>query len=287
MSEQLEPQSMAVTVPDGILPGQLIQFKAPDGTMMQVAVPEGKQPGEEFEVRLGRPPDESAQMMMLKVPEGCIPGQEVQFSTPDGAKMQVAIPEGKMPGDTFKVMLGQSEPPANTQRLTVPEGCKGGEEMQFDGPDGSRMRTTVPEGLVAGEEFTVNLRTRSSALMGRLCAAVSAGDIDTAKLCVAQGTSVNSSYEYGFTPLFYAAVDGQLEAAKWLLEQKANVAARNYELRTPLHWAARNGHIDVVRLLMAAGAPLEAEDKNGKTPMALAVSKSQNEAAGIIAGDKP
>lgn len=392
---------MMVTVPDGAEPGQLIQFRASDGTMMQVSVPEGEKPGNEFQVQISHVAAQDGLVVTLTVPEGVEPGQIVLFDAPDGTCMRVFVPEGRAPGAEFQVMLA---PPTTQVKLVVPSGMRGGEELEFQSPDGSHMRTQVPVGLTAGDTFAVNVRrpVTNSALesqsqvaskdgltvpsgsdfntaalekayemsvdsglspnseafkatsnsftapssgfpvssgspapnyavaepsrltamavptdayaapneqvvwasgafpsphavvaepvnggqdnggLGQLCSAVGAGHLEAVMQCVAEGVSVNGVYDAGFTPLFYAAIDGQPHVAQWLLEQGADVLARNDEQRTPLHWAARSGHAEVVQLLLAAQADPSAQDGTGRTPLALARQKGQLEAAAVL-----
>ena len=42
---------LAITVPQGVRPGQPIRFQTPSGQLMQVAVPAGLGPGMVFQVR--------------------------------------------------------------------------------------------------------------------------------------------------------------------------------------------------------------------------------------------
>lgn len=55
----------------------------------------------------------------------------------------------------------------------------------------------------------------------------------------------------GFTPLFWAAVEGHEAVAKILLETgTVGVDRKDTEGRTPLSWAAVHGHKGVVKLLL-------------------------------------
>jgi hypothetical protein len=46
---------------------------------------------------------QAQRQVMVTVPPGSLPGQMVAFTTPDGAPMQVAIPDGVAPGQMFPV----------------------------------------------------------------------------------------------------------------------------------------------------------------------------------------
>ena len=49
---QLQPTTVALTVPAGTSPGQLLQFMAPDGSTKQVQIPAGCAPGMTFQVQV-------------------------------------------------------------------------------------------------------------------------------------------------------------------------------------------------------------------------------------------
>lgn len=278
--------SMIVTVPEGATPGQLIQFRAEDGRMMQVPVPEGAEPGSEFKVQLSAL-GQQGQVVSLKVPETWKHGELVHFTAPNGTTMRVAVPEDKGAGDEFQVML---PPPPAQLKLTVPEGSQAGQEIIFMSPEGAKMRTKVPEGVNPGDSFTVMLRspapqgaaTEVDQRLGHLCSAVSAGDVEAVQKLLDAGVNVNGVYDAGFTPIFYSATEGRPEVTKLLLEKKANAAAANFEQRTPLHWAARNGHLEVMRCLLAAKAPVDGKDKTGRTPLDLAQQKGHAEAVKLM-----
>lgn len=46
-----QPQLLAVTVPNGAVPGQQLTIQAPDGQQLSVNVPDGVAPGQSFEVQ--------------------------------------------------------------------------------------------------------------------------------------------------------------------------------------------------------------------------------------------
>mmetsp|Transcript_75070 Transcript_75070/g.212149 ORF Transcript_75070/g.212149 Transcript_75070/m.212149 type:complete len:197 (+) Transcript_75070:362-952(+) len=191
--------------------------------------------------------------------------------------MQAIVPEGKKPGDDFQVALGPSQ-----VTLEVPKDMSEGREIEFQVPGGATMKAVVPAGLRAGDTFTVSLLPRDHVPLSELCAAAGAGDLGAVKKRVEAGLSVNAVFDMGFTPIFYAATNGQLEVAQWLLEQRADVTVQNHDKRTPLHWGARNGHVEVVKLLLAAKAPLDLQDLSGRTPVTLAEDKGQTEIARLL-----
>ncbi|KAK2492395.1 hypothetical protein MC885_015346 [Smutsia gigantea] len=134
--------------------------------------------------------------------------------------------------------------------------------------------------------------------------ALSTGDIPLVEELLDSGISVDSSFQYGWTPLMYAASISNAELVRVLLDRGANASfdkdkqtilitacsahgseeqtlkcvelllSRNADpnfacrrLMTPVMYAARNGHPHVVALLVAHGAEVNAQDENGYTAL--------------------
>lgn len=76
----------------------------------------------------------------------------------------------------------------------------------------------------------------------------------------------------GYTPLHWAALQGNYVVAALLLERGADVNARNREGQTSLHLAVTCKNIKVVALLLASKADVNAKDNQGRTPLRLAVA---------------
>ena len=83
--------------------------------------------------------------------------------------------------------------------------------------------------------------------------AATAGAADVIPLLVGAGVPLESTDQFGETPLFHAA-RANARSVKALLDAGANVRAVNRDGATPLMEAARSGRADSVRLLLAAGA---------------------------------
>lgn len=73
------------------------------------------------------------------------------------------------------------------------------------------------------------------------------------------GASVNSAQ--GWSPLMYAAYQGNAEVDKALLAKGASIDAINHNGTTALMLAARQGHVEVIDALLNAGADLQAVNK--------------------------
>jgi len=76
------------------------------------------------------------------------------------------------------------------------------------------------------------------------------------------------------TPLHYAALYGNLESVRILLDRGASVNARNKSDATPLIYAAYN--FEKTRLLVAKGADVNVHSSRGMTPLKVAASVHGN-----------
>jgi ankyrin repeat protein len=75
----------------------------------------------------------------------------------------------------------------------------------------------------------------------------------------------------GLSPLLYAARDGRLESARLLLAAGATLEQTDANGITPLLMAITNNHIDVARFLIERGAQINVSDWYGRTPLWAAV----------------
>jgi ankyrin repeat protein len=69
------------------------------------------------------------------------------------------------------------------------------------------------------------------------------------------------------SPLMLAAIKGQLDLCRRLIARNADVNKPGW---TPLHYAATNGDPELVKLLLANYAYIDAESPNGSTPLMMA-----------------
>jgi ankyrin repeat protein len=89
------------------------------------------------------------------------------------------------------------------------------------------------------------------------------------------GAGVNARDVFSRTPFHFAAITGNIEVAKVLLANKADVNATDKYSRTALHSAAFNGRTAFAKLLIQNGAKVNARDKYG-TPLTAAVEKHRD-----------
>ncbi|CAJ1333818.1 unnamed protein product [Effrenium voratum] len=111
---------LSISVPDGVVAGQAVAVKLPDGRELTITVP----PGAAKEIQVVYDPS-SAQLSLagqqpapapqdpagtpeifaIQVPMGIVPGQELQVVVPDGRQLNITLPHGKQPGDELRVRV--------------------------------------------------------------------------------------------------------------------------------------------------------------------------------------
>src|SRR6516164_7741339 len=85
--------------------------------------------------------------------------------------------------------------------------------------------------------------------------AVRKGDAPGVEALIVKGASVNASWRYGETPLFFACDRGFTPVVKVLLEHGAEVNIKDtFYGMTPAARASDKDHVDIVRILLAKGA---------------------------------
>jgi len=82
----------------------------------------------------------------------------------------------------------------------------------------------------------------------------------------------------GWTPLMFAALEGQLDALRCLALSGSNVNAVDDRGATALHKAAAGGHIKVIDELIKCGADPLVQDKEGRTVLHYAAAHGQHTA---------
>jgi len=88
-------------------------------------------------------------------------------------------------------------------------------------------------------------------LTSQLYEASESGEQDVVDTILKCGISVNTTNQYGHTPLHVAAMSGQTEITRILLRSGANANIANNGGKVPLIVAAENGHVEVIRNLLS------------------------------------
>lgn len=144
------PLMFEVEVPVGVQPGEHVKAMGPNGPL-QLQLPMDAEPGSSLRFAMKAKP-----RYLVEVPEKAGPGWTIKFRANGGDEVQVLVPPGHRPGDTFEVT-----PPA--LMVEVPERVQPGDFVKFchamraDGDaSGGRtefFRAVVPPGLKPKQYF--------------------------------------------------------------------------------------------------------------------------------------
>jgi ankyrin repeat protein len=105
-----------------------------------------------------------------------------------------------------------------------------------------------------------------------LLTAARTGDTEATLDRLAAGDSPNPpEFHSGYSPLQFAARNGDVDSVRALLAAGADTEYRDHNGDRALLWAARSKSADTVRLLLEAGSPADSpDDPYGHTPLMLA-----------------
>jgi len=109
------------------------------------------------------------------------------------------------------------------------------------------------------------------------------GHTNVIQLLITKGADVNATDLSGSTALMFAASGKNLPAVKLLIKNKAKInAIDSKEHWTPLMWAAAEGQIEVVHYLLEEGADPLLKDIDGDTAASFAKKKNHQAVANMI-----
>jgi hypothetical protein len=91
--------------------------------------------------------------------------------------------------------------------------------------------------------------------------------VDELALFLAKGANINARDNHGNTPLRDSIIANRQDEAGWLMAHGAEVNVKDDGGVTPLHLAVRQRFPDMVALLLANKADVNARDNNGETPL--------------------
>ena len=131
--------------------------------------------------------------------------------------------------------------------------------------------------LQAGANPNAALRLGETPLMA---AAGIIGSVEVVKLLLAAGADVNAKEAHGGqSVLMWAVAKKRPEVVKVLIGQGADVGARSTGGFTPLLFAAQQGNVDSARLLLAAGADVNETSPDKESPLLVATASRHEKLA--------
>jgi hypothetical protein len=129
------------------------------------------------------------------------------------------------------------------------------------------------------------MKMNESNLHDRLVEAVSQGDADAVRQCLAAGIDPNDIiWEGDGWTLMHEAVVHDVSIVKELLDNGANINASTYLGYTPMMRAAGKGCFEVVKYLVSRGADLTARDNQDLTAIDMAELEGEEEIADYLKG---
>ena len=112
--------------------------------------------------------------------------------------------------------------------------------------------------------------------------AAQAGDLNSVKEALKNGSKVDKRDQNQNTPLIIASENGHLDVVNFLIEKKANVNAKNVNDVTALLLSTGNGHLEVVKLLLQRNADVNIKSVRKTTPLYRAIREGHLEIAKLI-----
>jgi ankyrin repeat protein len=92
-------------------------------------------------------------------------------------------------------------------------------------------------------------------------------------------TKLNVKNSHGESLLMLVCLKGNLKFSQLLIERQADI---NHPGWTPLHYAATNGNTKIVKMLLDESAYIDAESPNGTTPLMMAARYGSTEAVQLL-----
>lgn len=181
--------------------------------------------------------------------------------------------------EDFFIAIKQDNPAAITELL------KRGFDPDTPSPDGQHgLYLALREPSLKAAQALIdwpktNVEARNKQDESPLMMAALKGHTAAVRQLIARGADVNKP---GWTPLHYAATNGNLEIIQLLLDHHAFIDAESPNGTTPLMMAARYGSTAAVKLLLEAGADTAMKNQHGLTAADFARQGNRPDAAEMI-----
>ncbi|KAM3875228.1 ankyrin repeat and protein kinase domain-containing protein 1 [Diretmus argenteus] len=128
-------------------------------------------------------------------------------------------------------------------------------------------------------EHTVVLFSDKNSLLHHT---VASGDVESVQCVLSLGAQVNCHSVRGYTPLIISVLQRFHNIISLLLEHGAAATQGDDDQWTPLHFAAQNGDDKTVRLLLDNGAVADTREKAGWMPLHLACQNGHEAVARLL-----
>ena len=103
--------------------------------------------------------------------------------------------------------------------------------------------------------------------MDDVCKLASFGELDDLNKARERGIDLDGKDDCGFTPLLWAARNGQDHVLNFLIENGSKLDAASFGGLSSLHHACNKNESGAIKILVKAKANVNALDENGDTPL--------------------
>ena len=131
--------------------------------------------------------------------------------------------------------------------------------------------------IIKGKAAKSDIEDPKTGKMNGYVVAILTGDVDKVRFLADTG-EVNTRLQKGWTPLMFAASEGNIAIADALLSRGAAVDIQSDSGETALMLAVRQGHMEMVKkLLIEAEANVNLKNNGGKTALTIALENNQRD----------
>ncbi|WP_257295102.1 ankyrin repeat domain-containing protein [Endozoicomonas sp. YOMI1] len=258
---------------------------ADTGAPLHYAAAQGQQ--EAIDALIARGADVNARTKDGKTPLHCAAAQGHQQAIgaliARGADVNARTKDGRTPLHCAAAQGHQEAIDALIARVAdVNARTKEGDTALKKASDNKKINITMIKSFAnAGFDVNAPCNHLGSTMLVYAAEVCDWGFVDKLK---AKGADINGpkDIETKYTPLHFAAAQGQQEAIDALIARGADVNARTRYGFTPLHCAAAKGQQEAIGDLIARGADINARTKGGRTPLQYATEKGQQEAVDAL-----